>query len=78
MYGHVSVGSFVQSCGAASRKYVWKVLVVPDLSERHTGVMARFGNLAAMLGFSAMIAGSFQREMLPLKILARVAGDNCM
>ena len=49
-----------------------KFCVVPDLSERFTGVMARSGRVAP--GLSAAIAGSFHLVIFLSKICAMVAG----
>ena len=48
-----------------------KLLVVPEPSERCTGVMAVLGRLTP--GLSAAMAGSFQVLMAPSKIPAMVA-----
>ncbi len=50
-----------------------KFAVVPDLSERCTGVMARSGSVTP--SFVAAIAGSFQFVIVPAKMPAIVAGS---
>src|SRR5665648_666600 len=62
----------VQSLGAAALRYLVKLSVVPDWSERKKTLMAWSGSLTP--GLMAAIAGSFQVVMTPLKILAVTAG----
>jgi len=50
------------------QRYRVNMLVVPEPSERWTVVMAWFGRV--VLGFRAVIAGSFQFVMVPRKMLA--------
>jgi hypothetical protein len=54
-------------------RYSVKFFVVPDSSERFTGVMARSGRPELP---SAAIAGSFHLVILPSKIFATVAGES--
>ncbi len=49
-----------------------KFSVVPDSSERWTGVIARSGSVVP--GLSAAISGASHRVMVPLKMPAIVAG----
>ena len=50
-----------------------KLEVVPESSERFTGVTLRSGSVAS--GFRAAMAGSFQVAISPRKILATVAAS---
>src|SRR3978361_1555196 len=68
----VSTGPLGQVLGAALVRYSVKFLVVPDLSLRCTGAMARTGRGGREL--SAAIAGSFHLAIEPEKILATVSG----
>ena len=52
-----------------------KFSVVPDSSERWTGVMAWSGSV--LPGLSAAISGAFQLVILPRKMPAIVAGASC-
>jgi hypothetical protein len=52
-----------------------KLAVVPDSSERFTGVIFVLGRLTP--GLSALIAGSFQVVISCLKIFAIVNGSSC-
>ena len=52
-----------------------KLPVVPDSSERWTGVMSELGRLAS--GFSEAIAESSHEVMSPAKMLAIVSGVSC-
>ena len=52
-----------------------KFAVVPDSSERWTGVMSVSGRSAP--GLSAAMAGSFHFVISPLKIFAVVSGASC-
>src|SRR5690606_39299917 len=71
--GHTPSGSCGQSAPAASARYSVKFSVVPDSSERFTGVIGVSGSCTP--GFSAAIAGSFQVVICRLKTFAIVAGD---
>ena len=51
-----------------------KFEVVPESSERFTGVTLRSGSLAS--GFRAAMAGSFQLATSPRKILATVGASS--
>ncbi len=64
--------SCFQSSGAAAARYSTKFSVVPDSSERLTGVMARSGSSTS--GLSAAIASSFHFLIFWSKIWAMVAG----
>src|SRR5665647_1945128 len=61
-----------QSAAAAACRYLVKLSVVPDSSERKKTLMASDGRVTP--GLIAAIAGSFQVVMTPLKILAVTAG----
>jgi hypothetical protein len=50
-----------------------KLVVVPESSERFTGVTLRSGSVAP--GLSAAMAGSFHLVIAPLKIFAIVDGE---
>ena len=52
-----------------------KLAVVPDSSERWTGVIFVLGRFTP--GLSALMAGSFQVVISPLKIFAVVSGLSC-
>src|SRR2546428_11661289 len=65
----------VQSLAAEAARYLVKLSVVPELSERCTVKILVDGRVAPWL--SAAIAGSFQVVTLPAKIFARVAGLSC-
>ena len=52
-----------------------KFAVVPESSERLTGVIAVSGSVAS--GLSAAIAGSFQVVIFWSKIPAIVSGESC-
>ncbi len=54
----------------AASRYCWKLSVVPDWSLRKTTWIGSAGRVVPEL--SAVIAGSFQVVMLPLKIFAAV------
>src|SRR3954453_23795940 len=64
----------VQSASAVLARYLVKLSVVPDSSERCTAWIAVAGSLAS--GLSALMAGSSHLVTLPAKIFARVAGLN--
>ena len=64
--------SFTQALGAALASQSVKLAVVPDSSERNTGVIARSGR--ATPGLSAAIAASFQLVIWLVKMPAMVAG----
>src|SRR5579859_3827036 len=59
---------------AASTRYCEKFAVVPEPSERTARVMEVLGRFA--LGFSALIAGSFQVLISPWKICASTLGSS--
>src|SRR5664280_1857505 len=61
-----------QSLGAEPFRYLVKLSVVPDSSERKKTLMALSGRVTP--GLTAAIAGSFHLVMTPLKILAVKAG----
>ena len=52
-----------------------KFCVVPESSERCTGLIAWFGSV--LPGLSAAISGAFQLVILPRKMPATVAGESC-
>jgi hypothetical protein len=52
-----------------------KFWVVPESSDRCTGVIAWFGSV--LPGLSAAISGAFQLVILPSKMPAMVAGASC-
>src|SRR5674476_459223 len=64
--------SWGQLLGAEPFRYLVKLSVVPDSSERKKTLMASAGRVTP--GLIAAIAGSFQVVMAPLKILAVTAG----
>src|SRR3984885_14321668 len=61
----------VQAPPDAACRYCWKLSLVPDASLRETTWMSSAG----MFPFSAVMAGSSQRVMAPLKILASVGAS---
>jgi hypothetical protein len=65
--------SYFQSFGAAAIRYLVKLSVVPDSSERWYGWIWRSGSFAP--GFSFAMAASFQFLILPSKIFARVGAS---
>src|SRR3954453_7120429 len=65
----------VQSFSAALLRYLVKLSVVPDSSERCTAWMAVDGSLAPE--FRAAIAGSSHFLIVPAKILAIVEASSC-
>src|SRR5262245_50715274 len=65
----------VQSVPAAAVRYLVKLSLVPELSERCTVRIGVAGRVTPEL--SAAMAGSFHLVILPEKILASVAGENC-
>src|SRR5665648_656765 len=69
---HLLPDSAVQSVGAAALRYLVKLSVVPDSSERKKTLMSCAGGVTP--GLMAAIAGSFHLVMAPLKILAVTAG----
>src|SRR5689334_4093088 len=71
---HAFEFSKVQSDPAVFDRYLVKLSVVPDSSERCTAWIAADGSLAS--GLSAVIAGSSHLVTVPAKIFARVAGLN--
>src|ERR1700710_2766136 len=64
----------VQLAGAARVRYLVKLDVVPEPSERCTTAMASDGNLA--LGFSALISGASHLVIVPEKMPAMVAASS--
>src|SRR4051794_15991090 len=62
----------VQSVPPTATRYLVKLLVVPEPSERCTTTIGVAGRVLPAL--SATIAASFQVVILPPKILARVTG----
>src|SRR5689334_21493999 len=66
--------SYFHSAWAALLRYLVKLSVVPDSSERCTAVMAVSGSLAPE--FCAAIAGSFHLVIWLSKILARVGASS--
>src|SRR5450759_2129552 len=69
---HFLPGAAGQSVGAAAFRYLVKLSVVPDSSERKKTLMAVAGRVTPLL--MAAMAGSFHAVMRPLKILAVTAG----
>src|SRR5665647_1792952 len=69
---HFLPGAAGQSVEAAVFRYLVKLSVVPDSSERKNTLMACAGRVTPLL--MAMIAGSFHLVIRPLKILAVTAG----
>src|SRR5690606_11469860 len=67
----VSPDPSVHVSGAAAERYLVKLLVVPDPSERCTTVIFVAGSVAS--GLSASIAGSAQLVIRPPKIPATVS-----
>src|SRR3954467_4653707 len=67
--------SNVQSAVAVFDRYLVKLSVVPELSERCTARIGVAGRVTPAL--SAMMAASFHLVTLPAKIFASVAGENC-
>src|SRR6266498_5148162 len=65
----------VQSFSAALLRYLVKLSVVPDSSERCTVWIAVDGSFAPL--FCEAIAGSFHLVTLPEKILASVEASSC-
>src|SRR5882757_9806218 len=65
--------SYFQLPGVAAIRYLVKLSVVPDSSERWNAWILRLGSFAD--GFSLAIAGSFQFLMSLLKILASVGAS---
>src|ERR687889_1335517 len=65
----------VHSASAVLLRYLVKLSVVPDSSERCTVWIAVSGRVAPLL--SAAIFGSFHLVILPEKMPARVAGVSC-
>src|SRR5213595_1984338 len=62
----------VHDCGAAAARYFWMLSVVPEESDRQTGLMSASGRLVPL--FSAAIAGSFHLMIWPWKIFASTSG----
>ena len=71
-YGQAPSGSASHTSPAALPRYVVKLSVVPESSDLCTGVMTRSGSVAS--GLSAVIIGSDQLVMSPLKMAASTAG----
>src|SRR6476661_7038925 len=65
---------YFQLSGVAAIRYLVKLSVVPDSSERWYGWILRSGSFAP--GLSLAIAASFQLVILPSKILAIVAASS--
>lgn len=65
--------SYFQSSGAAAFRYLVKLSVVPDSSERWKAWIFRSGSLAS--GLSFLIASSFQLVILLSKIFAMVGAS---
>src|SRR5690349_1884138 len=65
----------VQSLPAVAPRYLVKLSVVPELSERCTVRIVVAGSVTP--GLSAAIAASFHLVTVPEKILASVDGENC-
>src|SRR5262245_15012504 len=64
-----------QSEAAVLLRYLVKLSVVPELSERCTARIGEGGRVTPAL--SALMVASSHFVILPEKILARVAGENC-
>src|SRR5690606_29808320 len=71
--GQLPLGGYGHASGAAAWRYSVKFSVVPDSSERLTGVIRRAGSGTS--GLSATIAGSSHRVIVRAKTPATVAGD---
>src|SRR4051812_17174581 len=71
--GQVSLAAFVQALAAVWCSQSVKLFVVPESSERCTGVIFVDGRLAP--GLSLLISGSFHEVTLPEKMSATVVGD---
>ena len=71
----VSPASRVQVEGAAALRYLVKLMVVPEPSERCTTTIGVLGSVAS--GLSALMAGSSQVVIWAWKILASVSGLSC-
>src|SRR5450631_615469 len=69
---HVLPVAWGQSLGAEPFRYLVKLSVVPDESERKKTLIAVAGRVTP--GLMAAIAGSFHLVMTPLKIFAVTAG----
>src|SRR5882757_9038117 len=65
--------SYFQLPGVAAIRYLVKLSVVPDSSERWNAWILRSGSVAS--GFSALIAASFQLVILLSKIFAMVGAS---
>src|SRR5580658_1134926 len=70
LLGKVVDGGAVQSVGSTLDRYNVKLRVVPEPSERWTGVIFKLGKVTP--GLSLTRAGSFQLVILPAKIWASV------
>src|SRR5512147_334916 len=64
---------YFQFCGVAAIRYLVKLSVVPESSERWKAWIFRSGSFAE--GLSFLIAGAFHLVILPSKILARVGAS---
>src|SRR3954468_19629174 len=71
--GQASLAPFVHALGAAWCTQSSKLSVVPESSERCTGVIFIDGRLIP--GLSCLISGSFHEVTLPEKMSAAVVGD---
>src|SRR6476659_1283190 len=69
---HTLSGFAVHTVGAAAARYFWKLLDVPDESDRKKTVIGVLGRLAPLL--MALMAGSFQVLIWPRKIFAMTSG----
>src|ERR1044072_1615870 len=72
--GQSPLASCGQSAPAVADSHSVKFLVVPDSSERFTGVICVLGSLAS--GLSALILGSSHLVILRLKMPPTVAGES--
>lgn len=70
---HALPGSYGQLLGAAALRYLVKLSVVPDSSERWNAWILVSGSSAS--GLSFLIASSSQVVILSLKMSARVAAS---
>jgi len=71
--GQVEEAGCGNASGAVACSQSMKLFVVPDESERWTGVTARSGRSTP--GLSATMAGSFQRVISPVKSFAMLSED---
>ena len=70
---HALPPEYFQLSGVVAIRYLVKLSVVPDSSERWNAWIFRSGSFAE--GFSFLIAASFQLVILLSKILARVGAS---